>query len=301
VKHSSIIIITGLSGSGKSTAMAAFEDARFYCVDNLPVDFLPKFLELPRQFSPDILGLAFVMDLREKGFLTKYPVIFESLRQQGYRFKILFLEADENILLQRYSQTRRHHPLSREKGLLEGIRTEKKQLKELRVAADIILNTSDYTVHQLKAAIFDVAQTIAARLPMGIMVLSFGYKYGVPLEADLVVDVRFLPNPYFVPELKDMDGETDDIKNYVLNDDTTQRFLKKYLDLLDYLLPLYEKEGKAYVTIAVGCTGGRHRSVVIARYIFDHIRTLDKKVEITHRDIGQEEGATRSPHNRQAM
>ena len=133
VKQLSIIIITGLSGSGKSTAMAAFEDARFYCVDNLPVDLLPKFLELPRQVSPEILGLVFVMDIREKGFLVKYPVIFESLRQQGYRFKILFLEADENILLQRYSQTRRHHPLAQEKGLLEGIRTEKKRLKDLRI------------------------------------------------------------------------------------------------------------------------------------------------------------------------
>jgi len=269
--------------------MAAFEDAGFFCVDNLPVDLLPKFLELPIQGAPEISGLAFVMDLREKGFISKCPTIFESLRQKGYHFRILFLEASEDVLLQRYSQTRRHHPLSQEKGLLEGIRTEKKQLKELRITADIILNTSRYTVHQLKAAIFDIAQRSATRMPMRITVQSFGYKYGIPPDADLLMDVRFLPNPYFVPELKELDGETEAIRNYVLSNAETQQFLKKYIDLLDYLIPLYEKEGKSYLTIAVGCTGGRHRSVVIARYLYEHIIRLGKKVEITHRDIDQNE------------
>ena len=292
MKQYNIIIITGLSGSGKSTAVAAFEDAGFYCVDNLPVDLLPKFLELPMQSGPNVTGLAFVMDLREKGFLLKYPNIFESLRQKGYNYKILFLEANEEILLQRYSQTRRYHPLSQEKGLLEGIRTEKQQLKELRIAADIILNTSEYSVHQLKAAVFDIAQKSAIRMRMRITVQSFGFKYGIPLEADLIMDVRFLPNPYFVPSLKELDGESEAIKNYVMRNPSTQTFLSKYLDLLDYLLPLYEKEGKSYLTIAVGCTGGRHRSVVIARYIYDQINQSDKKVEITHRDIGQNANST---------
>ena len=287
MKQMNIIIITGLSGSGKSTAMAAFEDAGFYCVDNLPVDLLPKFLELPMQSGPNVTGLAFVMDLREKGFLLKYPNIFESLRQKGYNYKILFLEANEEILLQRYSQTRRYHPLSQEKGLLEGIRTEKQQLKELRIAADIILNTSEYSVHQLKAAVFDIAQKSAIRMRMRITVQSFGFKYGIPLEADLIMDVRFLPNPYFVPSLKESDGESEAIKNYVLGNQSTQTFLSKYLNLLDYLIPLYEKEGKSYLTIAVGCTGGRHRSVVIAKYIYDQTNQSNRKVEITHRDIGQ--------------
>jgi UPF0042 nucleotide-binding protein len=282
-----IIIITGLSGSGKSTAMAAFEDAGFYCVDNLPVALLPKLLELPIQTGPNVTGLAFVMDLREKGFLSKYPDIFESIKQKGYSYKIIFLEADEDILIQRYSQTRRHHPLSKEKGLLEGIRTEKEQLKKLRVASDIILNTSDYTVHQLKTAIFDIAQKSASRMAMRVTVQSFGFKYGIPLEADLIIDVRFLPNPYFVPDLKELDGETDAIKNYVLGNESTQIFLSKYLDLLSYLIPLYEKEGKSYLTLAVGCTGGRHRSVVIARYIYEHIKRFKQTVEITHRDIEQ--------------
>ena len=287
MKHLTIIIITGLSGSGKSTALAAFEDAGFYCVDNLPVDLLPKFLELPIQRATEISGLAFVMDLREKGFLAKYPSIFESLRQKGYGFKVLFLEAEEEILLQRYSQTRRHHPLSPDKGLLDGIRDEKVQLKDLRVIAETILNTSNLTVHQLKASIFEIAQKSKKHQTTRITILSFGYKYGIPLEADLIMDVRFLPNPYFVPKLKALDGKTEPIQNYVLKSQTTRRFLKKYLDLLDYLIPLYEKEGKAYLTIAIGCTGGRHRSVVISGKLFEHLKKKGMSVEINHRDIAQ--------------
>ena len=227
------------------------------------------------------------MDLREKGFLAKYPSIFESLRQKGYGFKVLFLEAEEDILLQRYSQTRRHHPLSPDKGLLDGIRAEKTQLKDLRVIAETIINTSNLTVHQLKASIFKIAQKSKTHQTTRITILSFGYKYGVPLEADLVMDVRFLPNPYFVPELKALDGETEPIQKYVLKNQTTRRFLKKYLDLLDYLIPLYEKEGKAYLTIAVGCTGGRHRSVVISGKLFEHLKEKGMSVEINHRDIDQ--------------
>lgn len=287
MKHLTIIIITGLSGSGKSTALAAFEDAGFYCVDNLPVDLLPKFLELPIQRATEIVGLAFVMDLREKGFLAKYPFIFESIRQKGYAFEVLFLEAEEEILVQRYSQTRRHHPLSQAKGLLDGIRAEKEQLKDLRIIAASIINTSNLTVHQLKSSIFKIAQKSKKHPTTRITVLSFGYKYGIPLEADLIMDVRFLPNPYFVAELRALDGETEPIREYVLKTRTTRRFLKKYLDLLDYLIPLYEKEGKAYLTIAVGCTGGRHRSVVISSTLFDHIKKKGMPVEINHRDIDQ--------------
>jgi len=287
VKSLIIIIITGLSGSGKSTALAAFEDVGYYCVDNLPVDLLTKFLELPIQEATDISGLVFVMDLREKGFLTKYPSVFESLRQKGYHFKVLFLEADEETLLKRYSQTRRHHPLSQDKGLLDGIRTEKSQLQGLREIADSIINTSHMTVHQLKASIFDIAQTSTKQQTTRISVLSFGYKYGIPLEADLVMDVRFLPNPYFVPELKALDGESEKIQEYVLRNSVSRKFLKKYLDLLEYLLPLYEKEGKSYLTIAVGCTGGRHRSVVISRTVYNHLKKMGMPVELTHRDIDQ--------------
>jgi UPF0042 nucleotide-binding protein len=280
-----IIIITGLSGSGKSTAISAFEDAGFYCVDNMPVALLPKFLELPIESNSEITGLAFVMDLREKSFLYRYSLVFDSLKKKGYQFKILFLEADEESLLKRYSQTRRHHPLSQDKSLLEGIRIEREQLKELKITADKIIDTSRYTVHDLKSVINNIAQQNKNVAPMRINILSFGFKYGTPHDASLIMDVRFLANPYFVPELKDFNGKSQEIKNYVLNNDEARRFTKKYLDLLDYLIPLYEKEGKAYLTIAVGCTGGRHRSVTIAEALFEHIKKPGRQIMVTHRDI----------------
>jgi len=285
VKKLKIIIITGLSGSGKSTAISAFEDAGFYCVDNMPVALLPKFLELPIESDSEIAGLAFVMDLREKSFLSRYSLVFDSLKKKGYQFKILFLEAGEETLLKRYSQTRRHHPLSQDKSLLEGIRIEQEQLKDLKITADKIIDTSRYNVHNLKSIINYIAQESKNFAPMKINLLSFGFKYGTPHDASLIMDVRFLANPYFVPELKALNGKSPDIKNYVLNNDETRRFLKKYLDLLDYLIPLYEKEGKSYLTIAVGCTGGRHRSVSIAEVIFEHIKKPGSQIIITHRDI----------------
>ncbi len=282
-----IFIITGLSGSGKSTVMAALEDAGFYCVDNMPVDLLPKFLELPIERDSEITGIALVMDLREKGFLSRYEDVFRQLKQKGYRFSILFLEAEEEILVRRYSATRRQHPLSAGRNLLEGIRAEKQQLQGLRSVADRIIDTSSFNVHELKSAILDIARKSKKLVPMRINVVSFGFKYGIPHDADLIMDVRFLANPYFIPELKDLDGEAQPIKDFVLKREQTQAFLKKYLDLLDYLIPLYEKEGKAYLTIAIGCTGGRHRSVTIAGHIFEHVRALGKTVGLNHRDINQ--------------
>jgi len=285
VKKLKIIIITGLSGSGKSIAISAFEDAGFYCVDNMPVALLPKFLELPIESDSEITGLAFVMDLREKSFLSGYSSVFDSLKKKGHKFKILFLEANEETLLKRYSQTRRHHPLSQDKSLLDGIRIEQEQLKELKIAADKIIDTSRYNVHDLKSVINDIAQQSKNFAPMRINILSFGFKYGTPHDASLIMDVRFLANPHFVPELKAFDGKNRKIKNYVLNNDKAPRFLKKYLDLLDYLIPLYEKEAKTYLTIAVGCTGGRHRSVTIAEALFEHINKPGRQIIITHRDI----------------
>lgn len=274
-----------MSGSGKSTAIAAFEDAGYYCVDNMPVELLPKFLELPMESNPEFTGLAFVMDLREKGFLSKYPAIFNAIRKTGYRFNVLFLEADENILINRYSQTRRQHPLTHGKNLPEAIQAERELLEDLRQEADMVIDTSRLSVHQLKFRILESIRQSRNSASMGINILSFGFKNGVPLNTDLIIDVRFLINPYFDPELKNLTGEDPAVQNYILQDENTIHFLNKYLDLLDFLIPLYEKEGKAYLTLGVGCTGGRHRSVTIAQSICRHIKDGGKEVTVTHRDL----------------
>lgn len=287
MKNLSIIIITGLSGSGKTTAVAALEDKGYYCVDNMPVELLPKFLELPIEGNTDLAGLGFVMDLREKNFLSNYESILGDLRARGYRHEIFFLEADEKTLLQRYSATRRHHPLAKGQGIAAAIEAEKRLLKPLRSASDRIIDTSAFNVHELKAHIADIAAKTKSRGSMQINVLSFGFKYGIPRDADLIIDVRFLANPYFVPKLKPLDGADPRIRDFVLGKQNTRAFLTKYLDLLDFLIPLYEREGKAYLTVAVGCTGGRHRSVVIASEVCSHIAESGRQVAKVHRDIGQ--------------
>ena len=285
MKNLDITIITGLSGSGKSTAIEAYEDMGYYCIDNLPVELLPKFLELPLESHAELAGIALVMDLREKGFTSKYQTVFEKLRRQGYDHKILFLEAQENVLIKRYSQTRRHHPLAKDKDLTQAIRSEIEMLAHLKEESDKIIDTSTLTVHGLKAAVFDYAGISKKGGGFQINVLSFGFKNGIPLIADLIVDVRFLANPYFEPELKNLNGESKAVRDFVLDHPETRLFLKKYTDLLDYLIPLYEKEGKAYLTIGIGCTGGQHRSVAISRSIFEHIEKKDHRVTLMHRDI----------------
>jgi len=286
-EKTTIFIITGRSGSGKSTALDSLEDAGFYCVDNMPVALLPEFLDRYLAEDMEYPGFAFVMDLREKEFLLKYQSVFRDLAAKRFRIQILFLEADDRTLLKRYSQTRRHHPLSREKGLVEGLKSEKGLLTELKKEADQVIDTSAFNVHELKSVIFETAKKNSDLGTIRINVLSFGFKYGIPLHADLIVDVRFLPNPYFIPELKLLDGLSDAVRSFVLDKKETGLFLQKYLDLLDYLIPLYEKEGKAYLTIAIGCTGGRHRSVTVAESVFRHISLPERNVHLSHRDIEQ--------------
>ena len=282
-----VFIVTGRSGAGKSTAMAAFEDAGFYSVDNMPLALLPQFLAHPPESRPDTPGYAFGMDLRQKGFLSAYADIFADLDNQGYCLALLFLDASDETLLRRYSQARRHHPLGyRSANLSEAIAAEKQLLAPLKSAADQIIDTTHLNVHQLKFTIFGITKADAPAMETSISIKSFGFKYGVPLDVDLIVDVRFITNPYFIPELRPLDGETEKIRAFVLHKEETRLFLLKYLDLLDYLIPLYEKEGKAYLTVAVGCTGGRHRSVVVAREIYTHIRQSRHQVSLTHRDIG---------------
>ncbi len=285
MKNKKIIIITGLSGSGKSTAIDALEDAGFFCIDNLPVILLPKFLEFRAETGSEITKLALVMDLREEDFIQRYPDIFTKLRQQGYLFEILFLEASTEALLRRYSQTRRKHPLSEAKSLLEGIQAERKELKDLREIADLIIDTSNYNVHELKEIILNHVLKAVPAKRMKIYLLSFGFKYGIPHDADLVIDVRFLPNPHFVQELRNLDGTSPKVKEFMDRWKETHIFLEKYLDLLNYLIPHYEKEGKSSLTIAVGCTAGTHRSVSIADAIYRELKKTTNLITLTHRDI----------------
>ncbi len=285
MKNKKIIIITGLSGSGKTTAINALEDAGFFCIDNLPVILLPKFLELRAETGSEIAKIALVMDLREKGFLQRYPDIFTKLREEGYLFEILFLEASTEALLRRYSQTRRKHPLSEAKNLLEGIQAEREELKDLREAADLIIDTSNYNVHELREIILNHILKAVPAKRMKIYLLSFGFKYGIPYDADLVIDVRFLPNPHFVQELRNLDGTSPKVKKYMDRWKETHIFLKKYLDLLNYLIPHYEKEGKSSLTIAVGCTAGTHRSVSIADAIYRELKKTTNLITLAHRDI----------------
>jgi len=285
VKKAPITIVTGRSGSGKSTALAAFEDSGYDCVDNMPVALLPGYLDLSLDHDADAPGLAFGMDLRKNSFIRQYESIFNTLKDRGFHFRVVFLEADERILLRRYSQTRRRHPLAREKSLHDAIRAEKTILAPLRRKADHIIDTSGLNVHELKSIIRKLAEAGTRHGPMKVQVISFGFKFGLPVHADLVMDVRFLKNPFFVGALRPLSGETEKIRSFVLNNDQTCLFLQKYLDLLEILIPQYENEGKSYLTIAIGCTGGRHRSVVIARQLRDQISASGRKTELTHRDI----------------
>jgi len=285
MKNIKIIIITGLSGSGKTTAINALEDAGFFCIDNLPVMLLPKFLELRTETGSEVTKLAVVMDLREREFIERYPEIFAKLREQDYLLEILFLEASTEALLRRYSQTRRKHPLSAEKNLLAGIEAERKELRDLREVADLVIDTSNYNVHELKEIILNHALKAVPAKRMKIYFLSFGFKYGIPHDADLVIDVRCLPNPYFVQELKNLDGTSPDVKEYMDRWEETHILLKKYLDLLTFLIPLYEKEGKSSLTIAIGCTAGRHRSVSVAETVFQELGKTTNFITLTHRDV----------------
>jgi len=285
VKNARIIIVTGLSGSGKSTVLKAFEDIGFFCVDNMPVVLLPKFLELPVESRGEILKIALVMDLREKGFLESYQEVFPELREKGYHLEILFLDASDEILVRRFSQTRRQHPLAGSDFVLKGIRKERKKLSGIKEIANQIVDTSFFSVHDLRKAIIQHYTSTITSPQMTINLLSFGYKYGLPYDADIVIDVRFLPNPYFVPGLKNLNGEEPEVIDYVMKWNETEEFIKKFQDLLRYLIPLYKKEGKSYLTIAIGCTGGRHRSVAIAEELRKLFDSKNYPITLTHRDI----------------
>ncbi|MFP5212098.1 MAG: RNase adapter RapZ [Acidobacteriota bacterium] len=281
-----IVVVTGLSGSGKSTAIKAFEDLDYFCIDNLPVPMLADFLALCEKDMPDVGRIALGIDIRERSFLKDYDKIFNDLERSGYRFEIIFLEAATDILQRRYSQTRRVHPAaSIDSSLLDAIGDEREQLKALRVRATRIVDTGTMSVHQLKAMITRTYSMVRDKDLLTVQVISFGFKHGLPFDADLVMDVRFLPNPYFIEDLKHLDGRTAEIGDWVLKWPVSREFVSDYGSLILKLLPAYVEEGKRYLTIAIGCTGGKHRSVVIADRLAETIRQHDYYVNVFHRDI----------------
>jgi UPF0042 nucleotide-binding protein len=287
MKNLRVVIITGLSGSGKSTALRALEDIGFFCVDNLPVILLPKFLSITTSSSPEIKQVAMVMDLRERSFLDKCQRIFTGLKEKGYKIKILFLESSDDSLLHRFSETRRIHPLSERGMIMEGILMEREKLSSLKKMADKIIDTTSLNVHQLKDIVQRHFLPSSRHKKMVINVTSFGYRYGLPVDADLVFDVRFLPNPYFVENLKNYDGHHADVQDYVMQNKESKKFLEKILDLMNLLIPLYEKEGKVRLNVAMGCTGGKHRSVVMANKLDSYFSSMKYMVNLNHRDINK--------------
>ncbi|PKN70494.1 MAG: RNase adapter RapZ [Deltaproteobacteria bacterium HGW-Deltaproteobacteria-12] len=282
-----VVVITGLSGSGKSTALRALEDIGFFCVDNLPVVLLPKFLAITLQSSPEIKRVALVMDLRERGFLEKYRRIFALIKGKGYKIEILFLDSSDDSLLHRFSETRRTHPLSEQGSVMDGIMLEREKLSSLKQMADQVIDTTSTNVHQLKDIVQRHFLPDSDHKKLIVNVISFGYRYGLPADADLVFDVRFLPNPYFISELKNFDGQNKAVRDFVLNDEKSKIFLNKFLDVMTFLIPLYDKEGKVRLNVALGCTGGKHRSVVIANQLGAHFSEMKYIVNVTHRDINK--------------
>ncbi len=281
-----IVVVTGVSGSGRSAALKAFEDIGYYCIDNLPLPLLPSFLDYAdrtREVSRSAIGI----DIRETNFSREFPPLYRTLKDGGRNLELLFLEASAQALVRRFSETRRPHPLARGgASLLEGIRMEREALDETKKLADRIVDTSDYTVHDLRQAIERNYSDAGAGRPMAVTIVTFGYKFGVPYELDLLFDLRFLPNPHFVQELRPLTGEDRSVRQYVMSKPDSEEFLTRLLSFFEYLLPRYRSEGKSYLTIGFGCTGGRHRSVAVAILAAERLRQKGYEVTLKHRDMG---------------
>jgi UPF0042 nucleotide-binding protein len=286
-----LVIVSGLSGAGRTTAMKALEDLGFYCVDNLPVVLLEPFVELFREGSD---RLAVAVDVREGAFLAKFPEVHDRLRESGLATTLLYLEASDEVLAQRFSETRRAHPTRGSGSIFDDISRERELLVPIARRADLVIDTGQMSVHDLKRQIsrhFTGGQRAA---PLEIELVSFGFRHGLPEAADLMIDVRFLPNPNFEPALRARSGVDADVAAFVLDPPRTQEFMSRLCEFLDFLIPRYEEEGKARLTIALGCTGGQHRSVAVARALERHLAERKIDVRVTHRDVARTARATRS-------
>ncbi|WP_374721503.1 RNase adapter RapZ [Peribacillus tepidiphilus] len=279
-----LVIITGMSGAGKTVAVQSFEDLGYFCVDNLPPTLLPKFLELMKESGNKMNKVALVMDLRGRDFFDHLFKALDDLAETSWMTpQILFLDADDSTLVRRYKETRRTHPLAQSGLPLDGIKMERKLLEELKGRAQIIYNTSEMKPRELREKI--LTEFSSNKQPVfTVNVVSFGFKHGLPIDADLVFDVRFLPNPHYIEHMRPKTGLDQDVSSYVLKWNETQKFLEKVTDLLSFMLPHYKREGKAQLVIAIGCTGGQHRSVALAEFLGNHFKN-DYHTQVTHRDI----------------
>ncbi len=284
-----LVIITGLSGSGKSTALHALEDLGYFCIDNLPIVLLPRLLELGGHTTEDVSRLALVVDAREGDLLYETPAVIDAARAQGHAVQVVFLDASDETLLRRYSETRRRHPLAEHGPIEEGIATERKRLSHLRQIAGQIIDTSRINVHELKAVLQDRFKQAPGEAEMSVTFLSFGFKHGLPPQSDLVLDCRFLPNPHFEEKLRSLAGTDEPVARYVLDREESRNFVERIEDLLTWLLPFFRRERKAHLTVAIGCTGGRHRSVALAERIGAGMRERVESmpVGIRHRDVAK--------------
>ena len=283
VGHSELVIITGMSGSGKGTVLKALEDLGYYAVDNLPIELIPKFAELTGS-SPQIASAALVVDVREGEALRRFPAMYQQL-QQALPTRLVYLEADDAALLRRFSETRRPHPLGADRSVASSVKEERQLLEPIRKLADLVLNTSKFNVHELRELIGEKFGAGRDESQILIYVTSFGYRHGIPTDSDLVFDVRFLPNPNYIPQYKDLTGKNAEVAKYIRSFPQTNEFMERISDLLAYLLPHYIEEGKSYLTISFGCTGGHHRSVMMGEEIRKRLTKLGYRVKGLHRDI----------------
>jgi len=282
-----LVVVTGMSGSGKGTVLKAFEDLGFFCIDNLPVPLIPKFIEGIHVSGGVVERAALVIDIRAGERLHDLETMLSSLRGFEFRLFVLYLEARDAVLVRRFSETRRPHPLATEKPIREAIRLERKRLRTIREFADVAINTSEYSIHEVKALVMDRFREHPRAERLMVYLVSFGYKNGVPLESDLLFDVRFLPNPFFVAGLRMLSGRHREVTKYLRSFPETKEFIDKVRDFLNFLIPLYVKEGKAYLTVGIGCTGGRHRSVFVVEELARLVKISGVSIKVRHRDEAQ--------------